>query len=62
MRYAATAVLTLVVFWLIVILGVESANNAWARDCDKLGSHVEDGKVYDCKPRSETIPVAIHRP
>lgn len=61
MKYAATAVLTLVVFWVVCLLGFVSANSEWARDCAKLGSHVLDGVVYDCKPRSDAIPDAIPR-
>lgn len=62
MRYAGATVLFMAMFWAIAILGMESANSAWTHDCDKLGAHVVDGKVYDCAPRSDAIPDAIHRP
>lgn len=44
------------------VFGMAVTDGAWQRDCGRLGAHVVDGKVYDCKPRSEAIPVAIHRP
>jgi len=51
MRYAASAVLGVVLFWALVLLGMSTADAVWTRDCDRLGAHVVEGKVYECRPR-----------
>ena len=35
-----------------VFIGSLVTNTAWQQDCARLGSHLSDGKVYECKVRS----------
>lgn len=41
------------VFFLFValVVGWSVSNQAWVRECTQLGTHLHDGKIYECKER-----------
>lgn len=53
MKYVVGALLGLLAFWGAAIVGLTAESQAWHRDCRKLGAHVSDGVIYDCRPRQQ---------